>query len=279
MKSLTELIQNDRVSALKGVLGEYSSLLVAFSGGADSSFLLKAAVDFLGRESVLAVTASGAIHPEEEISNARQTAREIGVEWLLIEQDYIGRDLFRSNPTDRCYHCKRGLFRELIELAEKKGLDAVADGSIMDDTAGHRPGRKAGEELEVKRPLEEAGITKKELRQLSKKIGLSTWNRPSNACLATRVPFGEEITEEKLTRIENAESALRDLGFSALRVRHHEEIARIEVPPEEISRAAGERISIVHGLKEIGFDYVTLDLEGYRSGSLTETIKGEKGTT
>ncbi|MCF7876209.1 ATP-dependent sacrificial sulfur transferase LarE [Candidatus Bipolaricaulota bacterium] len=271
MTPLTELLEDQRVSSLRDILTGYDSLIVGFSGGVDSSFLLKAAVDFLGRENVLAVTASGEIFPEREVKAARKIARELDARWHLIQRDYLDEGEFRSNPTNRCYHCKRGLFEILKELAEKRGYEEVADGSISDDISGHRPGRAAGKELCVKRPLEEAELRKEDIRELSRRTGLPTWDKPSNACLATRIPFGEKITKKKLSQVAEAESVLLDLGFSGFRVRHHGDLARIELNPEEIASAVKKRTSIVERLKPQDFSYVTLDLEGYRSGSLTET--------
>ncbi len=272
MTSLTELQDDEKLTRLKDILRDYGSLLVAFSGGVDSSFLLKAAVDFLGVRKVMAVTRLGPIFPDRETEEARKLAREIDADWRVIESDNLEDESFRSNPHDRCYYCKRALFETLRSIAEEGDIAEVADGSIRDDRSGHRPGRRAGAELGIKRPLEEAGLTKEEVRELSKKAGLPTWNNPSNTCLATRIPFGAEITEDKLEQINRAENALRELGFSNFRVRHHGDLARLELLPDDLRAGFGKRTEIVNRLKAEGYNYVALDLEGYREGSLSETV-------
>lgn len=272
MKSLENFLDREKVADLREILKGYGSLLIAFSGGVDSSFLLKAAVDFLGPEGVLAVTSSGSIYPQEELADARQLATRLEAPWKLIERSPLEEKDFRANSPDRCYFCKLGLFHKLKEIAAEEGLGEVADGSIEDDLGDHRPGARAAEELGVKSPLREAGLTKEEIRKLGKEIGLPVWGKPSNACLATRIPYGEEVTEEKIRRIGEAEAGLRELGFEGFRVRHHGEIARIELPPKDLTRALEEREEIVDRLKELGYNYVALDLEGYRTGSLNEVV-------
>lgn len=268
--SLSQYTEVGKIASLQEILQNYGSLLVGFSGGVDSSFLLKAALDFLGSKKVLAVTASGVIHPDSELDDARELAHDLGAPWKVIDRSYLAEKEFRNNPYDRCYYCKKGLFERLIRIAETEGLNEVATGSIHDDRTGHRPGRRAGDELGIKRPLERVGLTKDEVRKFGKETGLPVWNKPSNACLATRVPFGDEITEEKLLQIDSAEAFLRKLGFKGFRVRHHGDIARLELTRDDLEEALSLRNKIVDQLQAFGYKYVTLDLEGYRSGSLSE---------
>lgn len=269
--SLKQFSQDRKIARLNSVLTGYGSVLVAFSGGIDSSFLLKASLDFLSREDVLAVTAVGEIQPEKELEDAKEFAETVDAPWRTLERSLLDEEEFRRNPEDRCYHCKRDLFQSLKQIADAEGLTEVASGGIMEDRDETRPGRRAGKELGVKKPLEEAGLTKEEVRNYGKELGLPNWNKPSNTCLATRVPFGEEITEEKLERIGAAESYLADFGFEGFRVRHHGEIARLEFRQEDILIAVEKRDEIVVGLKKFGYKYVTLDLAGYRTGSLLES--------
>ncbi|MFW6071772.1 MAG: ATP-dependent sacrificial sulfur transferase LarE [Candidatus Bipolaricaulota bacterium] len=268
--SLSQYEDEEKVASLKSLLEGYGSVLVGTSGGVDSGFLLKAAVDFLETGEVLAVTAGGAIHPEGELEDARLLARQLGAPWKSLEISYLEDESFRANPEDRCYHCKKDLFQRLRKVAEKEGLNEVVTGGIKDDLSAHRPGRQAGDELEVKRPLEEAGLTKEEIRKFGKEIGLPVWDKPSNSCLATRIPFGSEVTKEKLKAIEKAENYLEELGFSGFRVRHHDEIARIELRRGDFKKALEMRERLTERLKKVGYSYVTLDLEGYRSGSMLE---------
>lgn len=270
MDSLANYTEGRKIGILKETLKNYGSLLVGLSGGVDSSFLVKAAVDFLGAENVIACTSDGAIYSSEELKNARRFACNLGVKWRRIERDLLNEQNFRTNPPNRCYYCKLDLFERLLAYAKTEGTNVVADGSIKDDLSGHRPGRKAGEELGIKSPLEEAGLTKKEIRKYGNEIGLPVWDKPSNTCLATRIPFGTEITKEKLKQVEESESFLRELGFEGFRVRHHEDIARIELAPEGYQKAFDERDKIRSRLENLGFNYVTLDLEGYHPSTPSE---------
>lgn len=270
MDSLAKYLNRQEIELLKSTLQDYGSVLVAFSGGIDSSFLLKASLDFLGPEKVLAVTSNGPIYPDHELKEARVIAEELEAPWKLIDRNPLEDADFKSNRKDRCYHCKLGLFEELLELARQEGLDEVCDGSIRDDLSGHRPGRAAGEELDIKRPLERAGLTKTDIRGLSKKIGLPGWDKPSNSCMATRIPYGSDVTKDKLLAIAEAEAELRNLGFRGFRVRHHADTVRIELRPEDLRDAIEARTKIIEIMKGLGFTYVTLDLEGYRTGSLNE---------
>jgi uncharacterized protein len=248
------------------------SVLVAYSGGVDSAFLYKVAFDVLG-EKCLGVTASSESYPKSELTDAREIAKRIGARHKVIKTDELSNELFANNPQERCYFCKSELFTRLKEIAAEQHLNYVLDGFNADDMSDFRPGHKAGQELGVCSPLHEAGLTKQEIRDLSKELGLPTWNKPALACLSSRIPYGQRISLEKLMQIEQAELYLRELGFNQLRVRHHENIARIEVPRADFARITGALVDqIIAKLKELGFIYVTLDLQGLRSGSMNEVF-------
>lgn len=265
-----------KMDRLREIIRGLESVCIAFSGGVDSTFLTKISKDLLG-ENVLAVTATSPAYPEREVLEAIELAKELGVRHLLIESGEMEIPAFSDNRPDRCYHCKTDLFRRLKELANEYGLKHVIDGSNYDDSVDYRPGRKAALERGVKSPLYEAGLTKKEIRLLSKKMGLRTWNKPSFACLSSRIPYNERITIEKLRQIEEAEDLLRGLGLSQFRVRHHNEIARIEVMPDEFLQILNNRAVIIERLKALGFLYITLDLTGYRTGSMNEVFSNAEG--
>ena len=259
---------------LKEYIKSLGSVAVAFSGGVDSTFLLRTAHDVLG-DKVLAVTASSCSFPERELREARKFCSENGIAHEVCESEELDIDGFRQNPVNRCYLCKHELFEKMIDIAAKKGFENVAEGSNMDDMGDYRPGLQAIAELEVKSPLRAAGLYKEEIRQLSKQLGLPTWDKPSFACLASRFVYGETINEEKLGMVDRAEQLMIDLGFRQVRVRIHDKLARIEVLPEEIERVTQPDIrkKINDGFREYGFAYVTLDLAGYRTGSMNETLE------
>lgn len=249
------------------IIAEKESVLVAFSGGVDSSVLLAAAVEAApGR--VLAVTASSPIHPGFELKIARETAEALGAEHRVIKTTEMEEAVFTSNPTDRCYHCKKALFTEMTNLARSQGLGAVLEGSTVTDLSDFRPGERALAELGVLSPLRQADFTKPEVRALGKAVGLSVWDRPQAACLASRFPYGVEITAEALGKVERIEDGLRDLGFRQVRARYHGDLLRIELEKSDLETAARPetRDKIVQMARREGFRFVTLDLQGFRSG-------------
>lgn len=262
-----------KLKNLQKILKEMQSILIAFSGGVDSTFLVKVAYDILGRKA-LAVTARSPNYPAAELKEARQLAREIGIEHLTIDSEALNSENFTRNPPRRCYFCKKELFSKLVNLAREKGIRWVADATNSDDENDFRPGREAAKELGIRSPLLKAKLGKNNIRHLSRKLGLPTGDKPASACLASRFPYGEKITEEKLKRVEKAESFLKSLGFRQLRLRHHDSLARIEVDKEDISHFidAKRRKKAVDYLKSLGYQYITLDLQGYRTGSLNETL-------
>lgn len=262
-----------KFSRLKEIIEGYSSLLVAFSGGCDSTFLLKVARDVLG-DRAMAVTARSETYPSREYEEAVQLARDMAVPHLTIDTSELSIQGFSSNLPDRCYFCKSELFQKLLEIAAENGMRYVADGASLDDLSDHRPGIRAARELGIVSPLKEAGLTKDDIRELSRMLGLPTWDKPSFACLASRFPYGEEITAQKLTMVEQAEEFLRSLGFRQVRVRHHDTMARIEISESDLDRflERSVREPVAAKLKEIGYTYVSLDLQGYRSGSMNEVL-------
>lgn len=267
-------MNEDRLNKLEEMLKEMDSVAVAFSGGVDSTFLLKVAADTLG-DRAMAVTVKSSFFPEREFNEANQYIKGLDVRHVIINIDELEIEGFSQNPVNRCYYCKKELFLKIKDIARRYGMKAVVDGSNIDDLGDYRPGLQALRELGIMSPLRDAGLTKTEIRRLSRDMGLPTWDKPAFACLASRIPYGQQISKEKLRMIENAESTLMDLGFKQVRVRHHGEIARIEVAPEERSRFFDVELMDIIGerVKETGFKYVTIDLQGYRTGSLNEGIE------
>lgn len=262
---------------LKELLAEIQGLVVAYSGGVDSTLLLKAASEVLG-DRALAIIAVSETYPAEEVEKAVRLARSFGVRYRVIQTEELQQEQFADNPPERCYYCKRELFSKLQAIAREEGLAAVADGANLDDLGDFRPGLRAGREFGVRSLLQEAGLTKAEVRELSRALGLPTWNKPAMACLASRLPYGDRITIEKLQQVAAAERALKELGFSQVRVRHHGVTARLELTPTELSEAVRPelRTRIVEALRAAGYQYVALDLEGYRTGSLNEILREER---
>jgi uncharacterized protein len=255
------------------MLGQLGSVLIAYSGGTDSTFLLKICQDTL-KERVLAVTAKSPTYPSSELAGAIEIAKSLSVRHCIIETKELENPSFVANPPDRCYHCKLELFHRLNQIATEEGIRNVVDGSNYDDLNDYRPGMRAAAELGVHHPLQEAQLTKDEIRALSKEMGLSTWNKPALACLASRFPYGMPITRESLAKVEEGEAFLHSLGIGQLRLRHHDRTARIEVEPQDMRLLFEEqnRPQIIARFKELGYLYITLDLAGYRSGSLNEGI-------
>lgn len=262
----------DKLDALKTCLKKLESTAVAFSGGVDSTFLLKVAHDVLGDRAV-AVTAASRAVPERELKEAEEFCRKEGIRQIVFPADELQAESFLTNPPNRCYFCKKAIFTEIRKTAEEHHLSQVAEGSNLDDDGDYRPGRQAVMELGIRSPLRDCGLAKAEIRQLSRYLNLPTWDKQSCACLASRFVYGDAITPEKLAMADRAEQLLLDLGFHQIRVRVHGTIARIEVLEEEFPLLLRHRETIVKELKGIGFTYITMDLQGYRTGSMNETLK------
>ena len=263
-----------KAAALDGALRELPSLIVAYSGGVDSAYLAYAAHQALGA-GALAVTADSPSYPERHRALALGVARDFGFNHLVIRTDEMARPEYRANPANRCYYCKHELYTHLSGIARERGIPVIADGSNADDRGDYRPGRQAAREFGVRSPLDHAGLTKDDIRELSRRAGLPTWDEPASACLSSRIPYFSEVTDEKLRMIERAEAVLRDLGFRICRVRHHETIARLELGRDEIARALEPALAetIDRELRAIGYAHVTVDLRGYRLGSLNEALR------
>jgi pyridinium-3,5-biscarboxylic acid mononucleotide sulfurtransferase len=262
---------NDKVERVKAILQEMESVLVAYSGGIDSTLLLKLAHDVLGARA-LAVTAVSPTLPDYELAEAEAIAQEIGARHVVFDKHEMEDERFLANTPDRCYFCKATVCQQLVAYAQQEGYNYVIDGSNADDTGDYRPGARAAREYGMRSPLQEAGFTKAAIRALARELELPNWDKPSSACLASRIPYGDPITAEKLTQIGRAEGVLRDLGLQQYRVRHHGDVARIEVAHTDFDVILTHRDSIVAALKALGYAYVALDLVGFRSGSMNEVI-------
>lgn len=267
---------DDKLEKLKKYLHELGNVVVAFSSGVDSTFLLKVAHDEL-KDNAIALSASSCSFPKRELDEAIEFCRENRIKHIIVESEELNIEGFKKNPKNRCYLCKKELFEKMLKVAKENNINYVIEGSNIDDEGDYRPGLQTIEELNIKSPLRYAGLSKNDIRILSKKMNLRTWDKQSFACLSSRFPYGEEINEKKLKMVDKAEQFLIDSGFHQLRVRIHENkyiIARIEVEENEFSKLIEKDIKdkIINKFKEIGFDYVSMDLEGYRTGSMNETI-------
>ena len=264
----------EKVQKLKNILKKMGSVMVAYSGGVDSTLLLKFAKDIL-KDNVIAVTATSLTYPKEELEEAKKLARMLKVKHILVKTKEFENPEFANNSPNRCYYCKRELFSVLKKLATENNIEQVIEASNSDDVKDFRPGLQAAKEFGIRSPLMEAGLTKNEIRTLSRKMGLPTWNKPSFACLSSRFPYGMRINKEDLERVDEAERFIRNLGVSQVRVRHYKDTARIEVLPEDIPKLTEgkTREKIVKKFKKLSYTYITVDLEGYRTGSMNEVLK------
>jgi uncharacterized protein len=269
---IVDRVIDQKFEALADLLRGYGSVCIGYSGGVDSAFLAKVAVDVLGPDKVLAVTGMSAAYPGVQHDQAKACAREFGIPHLEIGTDELADPNYAANPSNRCYFCKSELWSKLATVADARGLAVILDGSNADDVGDHRPGMQAAREQRVRAPLLEAGLTKAEIRELSRRLGLPTWDKPAAPCLASRLPYGLAVTAERLKQVEAAETVLRNHGFREFRVRHHGDAARLEVAPEELGRALDRAAVMAAEVRDLGFQRVLLDLEGYRRGSLNETI-------
>ncbi|MBW3571589.1 MAG: ATP-dependent sacrificial sulfur transferase LarE [Gemmatimonadetes bacterium] len=268
------MVPESKRQHLVHILRECGSVVIGYSGGVDSVFLARVALDVLGADNVLAVTGKSDSIASWMEDTAREVAGRFGIPWLELETREMDDPRYAANPSNRCYFCKSELWTRLADVARERGLRTVLDGSNADDVGDHRPGAVAAAENAVRSPLLEAGLTKAEIRAWSRELGLPTWDQPAAPCLASRIPYGIAVTPERLRQIEAAELGLRALGFRDVRVRHHDGLARLEVHPAEIARVAEHRARIAEAVRAAGFRRVLIDLQGYRRGSLNEGLAG-----
>ncbi len=260
-----------KLENLKKILHDMQSVIIGYSGGVDSTFLAKVATDVLG-EKALSVAAISESFSEHERQEAEKLAQDLGLNYTTVETSELENPEYRKNESNRCFYCKQELFVHLKQIAEQKGYTEILVGTNKDDLGDYRPGQQAAQLAGVRSPMVEADMSKDDIRLLSKEMNIPTWDKPAFACLSSRFPYGEEITKEKLTMVEKAESVLRELGFRQFRVRHHTHLARIEVPPEDMKKLVQHGKEVHERMKEIGYAYVAMDLKGYRSGSMNETL-------
>ena len=279
VNEMPDLLRNDlpfglqkKYEKLRAIFGAFDRVLIAFSGGVDSSLVAKVAVNVLGAEQALAVIAVSPSLARDEELEAPALLNEIGLPYLIVETEEVDDPQYAANPINRCYFCKTHVYGALRQVAKERGCDIIVDGFNADDSGEYRPGRKAGRELGVRSPLAEVGLRKAEIRELARHLGLSNWAKPAMACLSSRVEYGITITPRILSQIDQAEAALRRLGFADLRVRHHDQLARIEVDENMIASATARREEIIQAVKAAGYTYVTLDLQGLRHGSMNEGL-------
>jgi uncharacterized protein len=270
----TNSILAEKGRRLHEILAGYQSVLIAFSGGVDSAYLAIAAADALG-DRALAVTADSPSYPDTHRRLALSIASGFGFAHEIIQTSELERPEYRANPANRCYYCKDELYSRLGAVAAERGIAVVVDGNNADDRGDYRPGRQAAREHGVRSPLDEADLTKDDIRELARTAGLESWNEPASACLSSRIPYGSEVSNEVLRQIESAEDAVRELGFRIFRVRHHDTVARLEIARAEMPRALEPEINarLIDALKALGYQYVSLDLQGYRLGSLNEALR------
>lgn len=262
----------DKYNSLQKILKKLDKVIVAYSGGVDSTFLLKAATETLGADKVLACIAEGSSLPQSQYSRAVEMAKSMGVKVRTVKPNELADAAYAANKADRCFHCKSHLYRILADIAGEENFNCVVCGCNFDDKDDFRPGNRAAEIFGVRCPLMEAQLTKEDIRKLSRQMGLPTADIPASPCLASRIAYGLEITEERLRQVEEAEGVIRELGLVEFRVRHHDTLARIEVQPKDMDKVMSKRSRIVEKLQELGFTYVTVDLQGFRSGSLNELL-------
>ncbi|SFE54332.1 ATP-dependent sacrificial sulfur transferase LarE [Alteribacillus iranensis] len=261
-----------KLENLQEILRQLDTIVIAFSGGVDSTFLLKVSLETLGKDNVLAVTADSETYPFEELEEAKQLAKQLGARHEIIETSELNIPGYSENTPNRCYFCKKSLFDHLIPIMHSQGYKNMAFGLIADDMGEHRPGVKAAKEYNVRGPLHEAELYKNEIRELSQQMGLPTWDKPSFACLSSRIAYGEKITIDKLRKVHESEKAIKNLGIRQVRVRTHGDTARIEVEPSEMSTLLKYHETLTEQLTEIGYTYVTMDLKGYKSGSMNKVL-------